>query len=126
MPRLGAWGNTPGLGQSGAFSCRKNESSSNANGGANRKLPGYHPAGRPHDLRSGELSYFNMWGCIQLARRNTPSFVTAGDVGELKRDGGAGASACSGTASSIGRFDRIFCRGGEWPTASWQPNFTQR
>lgn len=126
MPRLGAWGNTPGLGQTGAFSCRKNESSSSANGVANRKVAGFDPAGRPHDLRSGELSYFNMWGCIQLARRNTHAFVTAGAHGELRCNGGASASACSGTASSVGRFDRIFRSRRQWPTRLWQPNFTQR
>jgi len=49
------------------------------------KLAGFDPAGRAHDLRSGELSYFNMWGCIQLARRNTCSFVTAVGIGEQMR-----------------------------------------
>ena len=126
MPRLELGVIPRGSDKATAFSCRKNESSSKRELWCEPEQAGFNPAGRPHDLRSGELSYFNMWGCIQLARRNTCPFVTAANVGGLRRNGGAGASACGGTASSVGRFDRIFRVRRQWPTTVWQPNFTQR
>jgi len=66
-----------GSGKATAFNCRKNEGSNSERWLRTGKLAGFDPAGRPHDLRSNDLSYSNMWVCIQLARRNTTSIVTA-------------------------------------------------
>src|SRR6185437_2948231 len=88
-----------------AISYRKNESS-RANRSANQKLAGLRPAGRRHDLRSGELSYFNMWGCVQLARRNKYARVTNSSLPISGVGGGSAASVCGGLAASVGRFDR--------------------
>src|SRR6185312_1760777 len=108
---LGAWGSTPGLSKSDGLQLSQERGQQQRTVVRNGKLAGFDPVERPHDLRSGELSYFNMWGCIQLARRNTCSFVT-----RL-----ASASSCAWWYERVGlRRDRVIDRSDRpefWPRA---------
>src|SRR6185437_5253940 len=56
MPQLGAWGYTPRSRYGGGPELSQEQSSSRANREYEPESGGLKPAGRPHDLRSGELS----------------------------------------------------------------------